>query len=386
MKTFSISHLILMLIFLLTPQSGLSQGTYLWNSARLREIKSNPTKYRYIHAQSRSIVEHYLSDPLIIITDKPNTFVSDTHNYASLSPYFWPDPSNPRGKYILKDGQRNPEYLEYDGKKLTDLEARLRLLSMAYYFSEDTKYRNAYLKQLRAFFIDRDTYMYPNFDYAQIAPGHDNNNGRAWGIIEAYNFNSIIESIRLVNSVSPIDSKTIKSLRKWFKRFASWLDSSDKGVTVYNSDSNQGIAYDVLLLNLHLFTTGKISYSDYKNFRSHRLLVQFDSEGKQPEEIKRTKPMDYSIYNLSHVVDMCLILQSARINYYSENKDIIDRAFNYLLQFAGHKERFPYKDISPSWEELERKLYFQYNRLSQLRKKPSPYNVNYFAGVSVIYF
>src|SRR5436305_1275860 len=39
----------------------------------------------------------------------------DKHDYASLSPYWWADPSKADGKpYIRKDGQTNPERLQYD--------------------------------------------------------------------------------------------------------------------------------------------------------------------------------------------------------------------------------------------------------------------------------
>jgi hypothetical protein len=31
------------------------------------------------------------------------------HDFFSLSPYYWPDPNNPKDRYILKDGQTNPE-------------------------------------------------------------------------------------------------------------------------------------------------------------------------------------------------------------------------------------------------------------------------------------
>ena len=47
----------------------------------------------------------------------------DKHDYMSLAPYWWPDPSKPDGKpYIRKDGERNPEI-----SKITDRENLGRL-------------------------------------------------------------------------------------------------------------------------------------------------------------------------------------------------------------------------------------------------------------------
>ena len=39
----------------------------------------------------------------------------DKHDYMSMGPYWWPDPSKPDGlPYIRKDGQRNPELSKLD--------------------------------------------------------------------------------------------------------------------------------------------------------------------------------------------------------------------------------------------------------------------------------
>ena len=385
MKKISISHLILMSIFLLAPQSIFSQGTYLWDSARLREIKSNPTKYQNLYSQSRRASERYLSEPLILITDKPATFVSDTHNYVSMSPYYWPDPTDPRRKYILKDGQMNPEYNKYDGMKLQDLELKMRMLSIAYYLSNDEKYRSAYMAQLTAFFIDSRTYMYPNFEHAQFAPGHNNNAGRAAGIIEAYNFCSIIESIRLVNYVKSIDSQVMEGLRDWFSQFSHWLETSENGIQEYNTNTNHGIAYDVLLINIELFCHDSLNEDSYKTFRSRRLKTQFAKNGSQPEELKRTRSFHYSTYNLIHVIDLCKILNSAGVDYYSKNKDIIDPAFNFLLQYIGHKDRYPYKEISKSWDLLETNLLREYNRLPGMNKNKSKYPFDFYSSIKLIH-
>ena len=351
------------ILFFLILASNLcySQGTYLWNGNRLKEIKSNPSHYSGVISQCKVRGERYLSSLPITIVDKPLRYVLNPHNYASLSKYYWPDPNNPSGKYLLRDGERNPEYKEYDGGKLEDMEYRLRCLSIAYYMTESSSFREAYLRQLRAWFIDRSTYMYPNFEYAQIAPGHDNNNGRPWGIIEAYNFNNIIESFRLVNTVSPIDSNTTRKLKRWFKQFISWLENSDKGKTVLNSDSNQGIALDVLLLNMKLFVTGKIDSKLLNNFRSNRLERQILTDGSQPEELKRSRALNYSAYNLEHIVDFCVIMEKAGIPYYRNNKDIIDKAFSFLFNYIENPTLFPYKENS--WEEGVERLLLAYNRL-----------------------
>ena len=208
--------LVIAVAYLFTIESH-GQGTYLWNGQRLKIVKEHPALYQHLILKSKELADKHLDAPNVVVTDKPDDISLDPHNYASLSIYFWPDPKNPKGKYIIKDGQKNPEYKKYDGGKIEDLMLRLKHLSLAYYFTEDEKYRDAYLSQLNAWFIDKRTYMYPSFDYSQFAPGHNNGKGMAGGLIDAYWFNDIIESIRLVDSVEPIDKKTMKKLKRWLR-------------------------------------------------------------------------------------------------------------------------------------------------------------------------
>ena len=79
------------------------------------------------------------------------------------------------------------------------------------------------VSQLRSWFLDPQTGMLPNFQYGQIHPGSRDNIGSAAGLIEAYPFNDVIEAIRLVNSESAIDRKTMTALKQWFSDFADWM-------------------------------------------------------------------------------------------------------------------------------------------------------------------
>src|SRR6185436_18071956 len=74
----------------------------------------------------------------VSVMEKKNTPPSgDKHDYMSLAPYHWPDPSKPDGlPYIRKDGQTNPEVKDYKDKEyLPALCAHVHTLALAYYFS-----------------------------------------------------------------------------------------------------------------------------------------------------------------------------------------------------------------------------------------------------------
>src|SRR4051795_13144297 len=48
------------------------------------------------------------SGPWSVTTKRPADVDAAPNDYYSEGPYWWPDPKNPKGPYIRKDGERNP--------------------------------------------------------------------------------------------------------------------------------------------------------------------------------------------------------------------------------------------------------------------------------------
>jgi hypothetical protein len=71
-----------------------------------------------------------------------NTANRDKHDYISLSPYCWPDPTKPHGSpYIIDDGIVNPQvYSIPDKHNLEDMIHREKILSITYYFTDNRQY------------------------------------------------------------------------------------------------------------------------------------------------------------------------------------------------------------------------------------------------------
>src|SRR5580698_1413289 len=63
----------------------------------------------------------------------------DKHDYMSIAPYFWPDPSKPDGlPYINKDGQHNPESSDErntNGPAFARMSRDVETLALAWYFT-----------------------------------------------------------------------------------------------------------------------------------------------------------------------------------------------------------------------------------------------------------
>ena len=185
--------------------------------------------------------------------------------------------------------------------------------------------------------------------------------------ISFFYFNTIIESIRLVNSVKKIDRLTMKALQSWFFEFAQWADNS-YGTFFKKVDNNISLAFDVTTVNMYLFAgnekRAKEIVDDFAVLRIDRQIIE---DGSQPVELKRTRAFSYSMFNLTHIVDMCYLARYWYSNYYHEHHKRIDKAFEFLGQYVEEPEKFPYQQIT-SWDKCVNNYRYQLERIKALDK------------------
>ncbi len=358
------------IIVVLIPCQTIAQqqlSPLVWDMTELNLMKTNYANDKTVKTIVKSANKYCFEDP-IVVTDAVLTFAPDNHYYCSVGPYWWPD-SLQNGKYIQKDGMVNPDSKLYANGKLNELAKRCESLGKAFYFTEKKEYYDAFYNQIKAWFVNKDTFMYPNFEYSQVVPGINNNQGRSTGFIGAYAFNTVIESIRLVNEVKKIDRETLKHVRNWFMEFAKWAEKGDYGERLRSSKNNIGLAYDVTLVNMYLFAKNTERAKEIADgFALRRINVQIKEDGSQPEELKRTKAFSYSLSNLTHIIDFCYLVRYWYPNYYLEHRNLIDKSFEFLQNHVDNHESFPYKQIT-SWGKCKRDFALQHKRLLRLRKK-----------------
>lgn len=363
-----------------SPSVAVAQQPLIWNIPMLQQVKQSKTHKDFIQTKILKLADYYMSQPMLSVMSKKKSIVSDKHNYQSLSIYMWPDSANPDGPYLYKDGIMNPDLKNYDGDNIGKFMERLVLYSIAYYFTDSLKYMQAYNEQLSTWFLDKDTYMYPNFDYAQFAPGWWDGKGAFGGIIDAYVFIDVIESIELMNSLNCIDDETYQALRIWFSDFQDWLLTSDNGKKESKVADNHSIAYMTLLARMAYFT-GDVKLANAIHKKISRLIFrQIDKNGQQPLELQRTCAWFYSIYNLQHIMDYCVMTNSIGAKFYDRNKQRIDAAFDYLIRFIGKRKDFPYQELR-DWNECEQSLQMEILRLSRLNQKTYNTPSNRFKSV-----
>ena len=338
-----------------------------WDMTELLQLKKDIGQSK----SALSIIQtadRYCRKKSVAVTDnKKVTFEPNMHYYCSVRSYWWPD-STGGSKYVNKDGQVNPDTKLYDNNKMVEMSYRCLILSKAFYLTGDEKYYDAFIDQLKTWFIRDSTYMIPSFEYAQIIPGHNNNRNIGSSPIEAYlPLTDVMESIRLVGSVKQIDSRTLGALKTWFIEFIDDSEVRYDSISI-NANNNNSLAYDVLMINMNLFVGKEKRAKEIADrFYEKRILVQINEDGKQPAELQRTKAYFYSIYNLTHIVDFCYIVRLWYPKYYLDHRKRIDLAFDFLKQYADNKEAFPYQQIT-NWDSCKLLLEKQIKRRDYLQR------------------
>lgn len=220
----------------------------------------------------------------------------DKHDYMSLAPYHWPDPTKPDGlPYIRKDGQTNPEVKDYpDKENMPKLCEYVYTLGLAYYFSEENHYAEHAAKLLRVWFLDTATRMNPNLNFGQAIKGV--NTGRGAGLIDTRHWVKLIDGIGLIKNSKHWKKEDQKGMQQWFTQFLNWMQTSKIGMDEMKAKNNHGAWYDAQRLSIALFIDSIDLVKRIVNSAAERLDYQVDEKGFFPAEMERTISLHYTCF------------------------------------------------------------------------------------------
>lgn len=313
------------------------------------KLKTSP--YVSLNKKMLQAADSILKLKPMSVMQKTQTPASGTkHDYLSIGPYWWPDPTKADGlPWIRKDGQVNPQTREGS----TDFETKEKVfhntksLAFASFFSDKKQYAEKALALIKVWFLNEATKMNPNLNFAQGIPGE--NSGRGIGIIEFADVTSILESIELLERNQTMDAATSQGMRQWFTDYVLWLQTSENGVFEKNTKNNHGTHYDAQLVSLLVFLD-RIDEAKQilESVKTERIAKQIKPNGAQPLELARTKALSYSTMNLKGMTELAIFGKMLGVdlwNYQAENGASIKEAYVFLKPYAKGDKIWDYQQI-----------------------------------------
>lgn len=271
-------------------------------------------------------------------------------DYFSMGPYWWPDPTKPDGlPYVRRDGEVNP-----DNNKGTDPRAfgkttrSVWTLGLMYYLTGKEVYAEKAAVLTRTWFLDPETGMNPNLQYAQAIPGITT--GRDIGIIDAHRLIEFTDGIGLIAGSAAWTEADDHGLRAWVSTYLDWLLTSENGRSESEKNNNHGTWYDAQAAQLALFLgKNELAKTIVSRAMSQRIPSQIESDGRQPHELARTRSLHYSTMNLRAF--LILASQGERVgldlwSFSTEDGRSLAKAAVFLAPYAEPANVWIKKDIA----------------------------------------
>ena len=289
--------------------------------------------------------------PTVTERSKPSPN-GDKHDYMSLAPYFWPDPAKKDGlPYLRHDGKTNPESRDpklNDNQRVTLMANSVETLALAYYFTGKESYAEHAAKFVRVWFLDSATRMNPHLKYAQAVLGK--NDGRGAGILEGRHLAAAADAIGLLVKSKAWKSVDQKALNAWFDAYLDWLLTSESGKQEQAAKNNHGSHYDVQAARLALcLGRDDAARAMIEAAKQRRVAAQFEPDGTQPQELKRTASFSYSCFNLEALADLANLGEHVGVDLWrfaTLDGRSMRRGIEYMLPYLDKPaKKWPYEQI-----------------------------------------
>jgi len=219
----------------------------------------------------------------------------------------------------------------YDRSALHECFSHTAVLVASGVLSKRAHFLNRAVDILAAWFIDENTAVTPDVRFAQ------------WNsdVPDAANFAGLIDfrdlwtvpylsRTLLVNGA--LTEPQLDAVKQWARRFLGYLTRSDQGQRAIMAGNNIGTWTHLVVVSLSLFTGNLATAAAQINSASLRLAAQCDVIGMQTAELSRTRPLHYSLFNLTAWTLLANLGRSAGFDLWSY-RGIEGQSICRMMQF-----------------------------------------------------
>ncbi len=284
--------------------------------------------------------QKYLGEkPATVTAAQSQRSAGGLHDFFSEGDYWWPDPSKPAGPYLQRDGMTNPDNFVQHRQYLMKLSVQVPAQAAARKLTKDRKYATHAATHLRAWFVDEATRMNPNLEYAQAI--HGRTTGRGTGVIDTIHLVEVARAIPFIAASGALTPAQFGAAKQWFADYANWMATSKNGIEERDTKNNHTTCWFMQVAAFAKLTGNKeLLAFCAERFRKVILPGQIEPDGSQPQELRRTKPYGYCLFNLEALATLAQIISETGDNLWTfETPDgrSVRKAIEYMFPFIADK-------------------------------------------------
>jgi hypothetical protein len=292
--------------------------------------------------------------PRTIVSAAAPRSAGGLHDYFSEADYFWPNPKDPNGPYINRDGESNPANFNTHRLLLIRLSIQMPALAAAWRLTKRKDFAEHAAAHLRAWFIEPATRMNPNLQYAQAV--HGVTTGRSYGIIDTLHLVEVAQAAIVLHNGGALPESDWQGIRHWFGQYLNWMQTSDPGQKERDAKNNHGSCWLLQAAAFALLAGDADALSGFRDrFQNTLIPVQVGADGSFPLELARTKPYGYSLFNLDAVGMLAQVLSTGAGNLWDfalPDGRGVAICFRFMAPFIANKQTWPYRHDVQYFDDL----------------------------------
>jgi hypothetical protein len=256
------------------------------------------------------VAKYLREEPVTVTASHCARSAGGKHDFFSEGDYWWPDPKDPNGAYIQRDGMSNPDNFVEHRHAMIRLSEIVATMASAYVLTGDDKYVRHGVKHLKAWFVDPETKMNPNLLYGQAIKGKAT--GRSTGVIDTIHLVEVARGALIMSKSSAFAPKDFEEVKSWFREYLRWITTHPYGTEERAAKNNHGVCWAMQAAAFAQLVgdveqLGRIR----KQFKEVFLEKQMDKDGSFPAELRRTKPYGYSLFVIDAMAGIAQIASTA---------------------------------------------------------------------------
>lgn len=253
------------------------------------------------------------------------------HDYFSVPPYSG-----------TGDGLTNPRwYVDYDRVPLEKFTQSLETLALAYFLTGEQKFANKAVVLIREWFLNPETSMNPDLEFAQK---------NTWvGVVDTRFLSRIIDGIGLIQNSGYWNKEDQNLMVEWCSQFTKNVQKrTDK--EHMNRGHNISSWYHVQMASIALFSGDTVMAKTMIERTKARIDTALNKSGGFKEEWPRTRSLSYSCFHSFALFNLASMGEQVGIdlwNYKTSDGRSFQQALEYISMHSGiaNAKKWPHSEI-----------------------------------------